>query len=771
MRGQAPIILPLILCFFTVEVWGDLPLAPFIHDFCRRHSIRYFSLVSGCVSPKDQIHTVKQLMAGPQSTSSLYLARFLPNIHPNSLAKTLNIALKNSTFSIKGDLDQRMRFKLAQDFWLVQLDGNEEMADLLQDLPLDLDDEFYVFSMTTTDQIVVYEAYKLQAAMKPRVLYFGTWTVEGFIVSNSDKWDRRGDLRGLSFRISAASSIPYTKVDEQSDGQVELSGMYPDIFFSLKSMLNFTFTIILPEEREEWGTKNPDGSWTGVIGQIQRKEIDFSPISFTRTKLRSEVVDFALPIAQFHHRFFVQNPKNSFNWLAYLEPLTLRVWLTIFLLTLILPPFLTFLAFMPWTRKESERSEFTLWKSFIFVLGALTLARGWSVTPIRARNRVIFLAIILGGSVVFWHWEAMIISYLAVRVPALPFQDLEGLLSKTNKKILVKPGSSYVDGFRYSLDPLIQEAWQSRIKDYLDTYPNSRRDLTDLVASDPDYVLYDNFYSSRTFDAYRRCKIIAVPKVYEKKVFAYAFQRDSPFLPLFNFNLKRMLERGSMNQVVEKYLSVAGQQCEDLSGAPLGFENCFTAFLVFLTGCFLGAVVGMAEHLAKCFGPKGTEVLNRDYYDRLSQSDLVQIVRQRDEALERLLNVVHEDSDPTQGPNIVRYLVETARNTTLTLPRTNPLASCCRDHRDPIHHDVEVLEVCAPDFSPKLCLGGIHDVLIARRKPSKTLCPLIQEIFNGGQGYDDGYDDDDEEEEDGGGGNVHGLRCSSVRSELVFELC
>eukprot|EP00095_Tigriopus_kingsejongensis_P010837 maker-scaffold332_size203095-snap-gene-1.19 protein:Tk10837 transcript:maker-scaffold332_size203095-snap-gene-1.19-mRNA-1 annotation:"hypothetical protein DAPPUDRAFT_327763" len=32
-----------------------------------------------------------------------------------------------------------------------------------------------------------------------------------------------------------------------------------------------------------------------------------------------------------------------------------------------------------------------------------------------------------------------------------------------------------------------------------------------------------------------------------------------------------------------------------------------------------------------------------------------------------------------------------------------------RVHRDPIHHDLEVLEVCAPDFTPKheLCLGGI----------------------------------------------------------------
>ena len=88
-----------------------------------------------------------------------------------------------------------------------------------------------------------------------------------------------------------------------------------------------------------------------------------------------------------------------------------------------------------WSRDpESEKAEFTLPKSLIFVSGALTFARGWSVTPSSARGRIFFLAIMVGGSLIFWHWEAMIISYLAVRVPAIPFRNLEELLRLTDKK-------------------------------------------------------------------------------------------------------------------------------------------------------------------------------------------------------------------------------------------------------------------------------------------------------------------------------------------------
>ena len=82
----------------------------------------------------------------------------------------------------------------------------------------------------------------------------------------------------------------------------------------------------------------------------------------------------------------------------------------------------------------------------------ITLARPWSKPPETGRARVLFYAVLLAGttksvfmpcqsfyallqgSMVFWHWEAMIISYLAVRLPALPFRNMEELMSKTDKK-------------------------------------------------------------------------------------------------------------------------------------------------------------------------------------------------------------------------------------------------------------------------------------------------------------------------------------------------
>ena len=160
-----------------------------------------------------------------------------------------------------------------------------------------------------------------------------------------------------------------------------------------------------------------------------------SPSSFTRTLLRTEVVDFAIPIADFYHKFFIKNPRAAFNWLAFLEPLTANVWAALAAVTVVFAPVMTLLARgFGGTADEPAKASFGLVSSLCFVASTITLARPWSRPPETGRARILFFVVLLAGSLVFWHWEAMIISYLAVRLPALPFRNMEELMAKTDKR-------------------------------------------------------------------------------------------------------------------------------------------------------------------------------------------------------------------------------------------------------------------------------------------------------------------------------------------------
>ena len=66
-----------------------------------------------------------------------------------------------------------------------------------------------------------------------------------------------------------------------------------------------------------------------------------------------------------------------------------------------------------------------------------------------------------------------------------------------------------------------------------------------------------------------KCEIIRIPAKYDPQRFAYGFQKDSPFLDLFNFYLKKLREQGSYSQILKKYQSQP-QVCPDNSGKSLG---------------------------------------------------------------------------------------------------------------------------------------------------------------------------------------------------------
>ena len=74
------------------------------------------------------------------------------------------------------------------------------------------------------------------------------------------------------------------------------------------------------------------------------------------------------------------------------------------------------------------------------------------------------------GQLIHLLWKAMLISYLAMRVITLPFDGIPTLLTSSNYKIGLQPGTSFEDAFKTSTDPMWQKAWNERIETNLNYY-------------------------------------------------------------------------------------------------------------------------------------------------------------------------------------------------------------------------------------------------------------------------------------------------------------
>ena len=110
-------------------------------------------------------------------------------------------------------------------------------------------------------------------------------------------------------------------------------------FFLLKSIMNFTYTLMKPSDGK-WGSIQPDGTWSGIIGELVNQKIDIGPAPLKVTEQRSADMAFASPVTQIYHTLFIKNPAEKFNFLAYIEPMQWLVWVGLFVFLATVPPLL-----------------------------------------------------------------------------------------------------------------------------------------------------------------------------------------------------------------------------------------------------------------------------------------------------------------------------------------------------------------------------------------------------------------------------------------------
>ena len=95
---------------------------------------------------------------------------------------------------------------------------------------------------------------------------------------------------------------------------------------------------------------------------------------------------------------------------------------------------------------------------------------------------------------------------------------------------------------------------------------------------------YIHFYFISTYREFTECKIIDTNVPLGRATFAWGFQKHSQYLPVFNYHMKLMNEKGTIQKLFQKYKS-SPQVCPDKAGSPIKFDSCLTAFLS-LTGRF-----------------------------------------------------------------------------------------------------------------------------------------------------------------------------------------
>ena len=100
-----------------------------------------------------------------------------------------------------------MRQRTDQDFWLLEATAfiNErtsqlDLVNVLDELKLDLDDDFYVFhSSNDIEMIKLFELYGIHDTLPKNIIPYGFWSMDsGLDLTSTGKWERRKNLTVMS---------------------------------------------------------------------------------------------------------------------------------------------------------------------------------------------------------------------------------------------------------------------------------------------------------------------------------------------------------------------------------------------------------------------------------------------------------------------------------------------------------------------------------------------------------------------------------------------
>ena len=73
--------------------------------------------------------------------------------------------------------------------------------------------------------------------------------------------------------------MPYVGLVKKENGEIEFdNGIFVEVFKELSKLLNFSYTITSPPDGE-WGAARHDGTWTGMVGQLETKTVDFGMLN------------------------------------------------------------------------------------------------------------------------------------------------------------------------------------------------------------------------------------------------------------------------------------------------------------------------------------------------------------------------------------------------------------------------------------------------------------------------------------------------------------
>ncbi|XP_068216707.1 probable glutamate receptor [Palaemon carinicauda] len=367
---------------------------------------------------------------------------------------------------------------------------------------------------------------------------------------NSSKVAPSIEKSGKHFlKIAVEEWGTWVRLHRDEDGKLYLSGPMKYFLDILSDKLKFDYDLSQPEDHV-WGMSLPNGSWTGMLGMLQREEAELALGPFGVSAARAKVCDFSTSLMTEAAGILTVRPTlQRGDVMGFLKPFSLGVWILI--LASLLSVFGTFAFVMNSEGKIFGRKHKNpVATSALWAMKAFTQeSTDW--LPTTDGSRVVIVTWLLASLVFMSCYSGILTAKLTVPKVDIPIDSMLDLVTKNRIPWRLEVGSFQLQYFREAPGGV-----QKRIYEGYDGYVPDCWAAREAIARG-EYAVICDHTSMKTamswdFSTTGACHLYKSKEVINSFSVASAFKRGSKYREKSDYWILKMKEAG----LIERWLNM-----------------------------------------------------------------------------------------------------------------------------------------------------------------------------------------------------------------------
>ncbi|XP_045121849.1 probable glutamate receptor isoform X2 [Portunus trituberculatus] len=144
----------------------------------------------------------------------------------------------------------------------------------------------------------------------------------------------RDVLSGTVMTVSMKHRPPYVTLVKKGRIIAKATGILLNVLDSFAATYNFSYVLKLPDD-DQWGSLQENGWWTGMVGEVHRREVEMALGPTSITEAREKAIDFTMPFDYEPWDILIPESIVTVDLTAYLFPFAGLVWSLVMVSTLV----------------------------------------------------------------------------------------------------------------------------------------------------------------------------------------------------------------------------------------------------------------------------------------------------------------------------------------------------------------------------------------------------------------------------------------------------